>query len=112
MQIIEGEAGVQNVFHQDHISIFHGLVHIFGQPHFAGRIPPELQFLRRAGTVAVAGDSDEVESRVELDLACQIAQKNGRALEHAHKNYGLPGKIASDLSAHRGHAMRRSVRAR
>ena len=54
LQECQGKAGVENVFHEDDILFLHGLIHIFAQAYFAGRIPSALEFLRRAGPVTVA----------------------------------------------------------
>ena len=40
-----------------------------------------------------------------LQLAGQIAEKNGRALQHAQKNHRLSGEIPVDLSAHLSHTL-------
>jgi hypothetical protein len=59
-----------------------------------------------AGAVSVAGDSNEIESSVELDLSCQVTEENGGAFEDAHQDHGFPREVARDLSAHGGHTMR------
>src|SRR6202050_2986676 len=89
LQIIERETSVQNVFDEDDVAILHRLIHVLGQLHFARRIPPVLQFMSWAGTVAVARDSNEIERGVELDLARQVAEKNCGAFEDTHQNHSL-----------------------
>src|SRR5579862_4856329 len=96
------EAGVENIFDHDHVFIFHGLVDVLGQLYFASRIPSALEFLRRTGTVPVAGDADEIESGIEIDVPRQIEEKDRRAFQNADKNDRLPGKIFRDLRAQVG----------
>src|SRR5215472_17070575 len=97
LQIGEGEAGIQDVFHQNYVLVAQGMVYVFRKPHLARRIPPAFQLLSRAGTVAVARYADEIECRVKLHLPCQVAKKNRGPLEHAHEDDRLPGKVVGDL---------------
>src|SRR5581483_2807874 len=78
LQIRKRKASVEDVLDQDDISSSHRLIHIFGDANFAGGVPPFLELLRRAGTVTVAGNTDEIKGRVEVDLACEVAEENRR----------------------------------
>ena len=49
-----------------------------------------------AGT-AVAGETDELDLEVHLEVAHQIGQKNIGPLEYRHENQRLAGVIAIDL---------------
>ena len=76
---------------------------------------------RQAGTTrAVNPDDDRFDrigdqrdrlrpARVELDLAREVAEKNGRALEHAHEDDGLPVEVAGDLVRHFADAARNLI---
>src|SRR6266567_6321697 len=68
----ERQPCVENIFHHDHVLVFHGLVDVLGQLHFPSRVPSALKFLGRAGPVSVAGDADEIERGVQIDLPREI----------------------------------------
>ena len=72
-QIGEGEAGVENVFDDEHIFAFDGLIEILDELDGAGG----------ALALAVAGDGDEVEGGVDLDGAGEVGEEYGCAFEHA-----------------------------
>ncbi len=48
---------------------------------------------------AVAGNGNEVEAAVQLDLAGQVGEKDGRALQHADQHDGFAGEVGGDLRA-------------
>src|SRR5205085_12396346 len=80
---------------EDNVAIGDGLVKVFGEAHFP------------AGTraVAIAGDADEVEGGVELDVPRQVAEEDAGSLEHADKDDGLAGKIVGDLRPQLGNTL-------
>ena len=71
--------------------------------HFTSGVPSALQFLRRAGTVAVARNSNEVEGCVEIEMSRQIGEKDRRTLQNADQDDGLSLEIFRDLRAQFGH---------
>lgn len=106
LQIRECQAGVEDIFDKNHVAVFHGLIDVLSKADFAGRVPSACEFLRRAGTVAIAGDTDKVEGAIETNVAREIAEKNRSAFEHADEDDGLPGEITRDVGAHGGDALR------
>src|SRR5579871_2578232 len=98
-QISHGQAGVENVFHEDDVLFLQRLIHILGQLYFTGRVPAGLEFLTRTGTIAVAGDSDEVKGRIEVDLPCEIRKKDRGPLQHANQIDGLSRVVFGNLRA-------------
>src|SRR5262249_52098986 len=94
----ECQAGVKNIFYQDYVLVAQGVINVLCDTHFAGRVPGE--FLICAWAIAVAGNANKLESCIEVHSADQIAQKNGRAFQHANKHDRLTGGIASDLPSH------------
>ena len=68
-EIAEGEAGVEDVFDDDDVLAFDGVVDVFDELDGAGG---------DAGT-AVGGDGYEVEGVVDADGAGEVGEKDGRA---------------------------------
>ena len=93
-QIGEGEAGVENVFDDEHVLALDGLVEILDELDCAGG----------ALALAVAGDGDEVEGGVGLDGARKVDEEKRRALEHADHDQLFAVQVAGDLRAHFGDA--------
>ena len=91
-QVGQRQPSVENVFHQDDVLAFHRLVDILHQLHF-----PALLL-----GVAVAGNSDEIEAGVELDLAGKVSKKDRGALQHSDEHHRLTLKIAGDSYAELG----------
>jgi len=93
-EIAKGEAGVEDVFDQDDVVAFDGVVDVLDELDGAGG---------DAGAT-VAGDGDEVECVVDGDGAGEIGEEDGRSLEHADEHDGLAGLlvlvVGCDLAAH------------
>src|SRR6516164_10560715 len=70
------QPGIQNVFYQDDILPLHRLVYVFRDAHLARGVPAMLQFMRRAWTVAVARDADEVERCIQCEVPGEVPQKD------------------------------------
>lgn len=88
-KIAEGEAGVEDVFDDDDVLAFDGVVDILDELDGAGGDTG----------AAVAGDGDEVEGVIYGDGAGEIGEEDGCALEDADENDGLAGVFGGDLRA-------------
>jgi phosphoglycolate phosphatase-like HAD superfamily hydrolase len=88
-QIAERKAGVENVFDDDDVLAFDGVVDVLDELDGAGG---------DAGA-AVAGDGDEVECVVDLDGAGEVGEEDGCAFEDADEDDGLAGVVGGDLCA-------------
>ncbi len=75
-EVAEGEAGVEDVFDEDDVFAFDGVVDVLDELDGAGG---------DAGA-AVAGDGDEVEGVVDLDGACEVGEEDGGAFEDADED--------------------------
>jgi hypothetical protein len=51
---------------------------------------------------SVAGNRDEIEARVELDLAGEVGKKDSRALQHSDEDNRLAGKVSRDARPNLG----------
>ncbi len=83
---------LKNVFDQDHVAIGQRLVHILGDANFAERIPGGVAdgIFLGSGPVAITGDTDEVERRIERHVAGQVAEKDGCTFQNAKKMTDCP----------------------
>ncbi len=88
-KIAEGEAGVEDVFDDDDVFAFDGVVDVFDELDGAGG---------DAGA-AVAGDGDEVEGVVDLDGAGEVGEEDGCTFENPDEDDGLPFVVGGDLCA-------------
>src|SRR5215470_10420944 len=95
LQIIERQAGVENVFYEDDVAAFDRLIEVFGEAHFPAR----------ARAVTVAGDADKIETGIEIHAPGQVAEKNAGPFQHADEDDRLAGKIPRDLCAELGDAL-------
>jgi hypothetical protein len=88
---VQGQAGVDDVFDDDHVAAFDARIEVFCQAYFAGR---------RSGG-AVAGTGDEVDADVAFGGADQIAEEQEGALEDADE-VQLPGRqVVADFLGER-----------
>src|SRR6266849_998744 len=78
-EIAEGEAGVEDVFDDDDVLAFDGVVDVFDELDGSGG---------DAGA-AVTGDGDEVEGVVDADGAGEVGEEDGGAFEDADEDDGL-----------------------
>ena len=88
-EIAEGEAGVEDVFDDDDVLAFDGVVDVLDELDGAGG---------DAGA-AVAGDGDKIEGVVDLDGAGEVCEKDGCAFEDADEDDGLAFVVGGDLSS-------------
>jgi len=88
-EIAEGEAGVEDVFDDDDVLAFDGVVDVFDELDGAGG---------DAGA-AVAGDGDEVEGVVDLDGASEVGEEDGCTFEDSDEDDGLTFVVGGDLCA-------------
>eukprot|EP01156_Anaeramoeba_ignava_P016782 Anaeramoba_ignava/a628732_3.p2 GENE.a628732_3~~a628732_3.p2 ORF type:complete len:130 (-),score=3.11 a628732_3:40-429(-) len=72
---VQGQSGVDNIFHQKDIPAFKFKVGLFGEYDLAG-----------GGGAFIGGRTDEVDLMVNGNLPGQVRQKNERALEDSHKH--------------------------
>ena len=86
-EVAEGEAGVEDVFDDDDVLAFDGVVDVLDELDGAGG---------DAGA-AVAGDGDEVEGVVDLDGAGEVGEEDGCAFEDADEDDGLTLVLGGDL---------------
>src|SRR5512133_1173208 len=105
-QVSEREAGIEYVLDEDQIFVPHGMINIFGQADLTGRIPSGLQLLSWAGAIAIAGNADEIESRIQVHLASKIAEENGRSFQHSDEDDAFAAEVASDLVSDFGYTVR------
>ena len=82
-------AGIDDVFHQDHIVALDAVVQIFSDAHDSGS----------AVLVREAGNRQEIDLQGKLYVARQRGQKVHRALEHADQLHRASGIGACDLGA-------------
>lgn len=61
-QIIDGAAGIQNVFHQEHVQTLDAGIEVFHQPHLPGTV----RF------ASIAGHGHEIDRNFQIKLARQI----------------------------------------
>jgi hypothetical protein len=88
-EVAEGEAGVEDVFDEDDVLAFDGVVDVLDELDGAGG---------DAGA-AVARDSDEVEGVVDADGAGEVGEEDGGAFEDADEDDGFALVVGGDLSA-------------
>jgi hypothetical protein len=86
-QEAEGEAGVEDVFDEDDVFAFDGVVDVLDELDGSGG-----DF-----GAAVAGDGDEVEGVVDLDGAGEVGEEDGCAFEDADEDDGVSGVVGGDL---------------
>ena len=94
-QVGEGEAGIEDIFDQQHVLAFNGCVEVFDELDCAG------------GTlsVAIAGGGDKVEGGVGLYGSGKIGKKERRTLEYADHYQLFAFYITGNLRAHLDHAL-------
>src|SRR3989338_1171875 len=86
-EVVERQPGVEDVFHDDDVQVFDGVVEVLGDADFAGR--------QRA--LAVAGDGDEIHRDRQIQLPQQVGEKNARALQDADQVQRLAFEVALNL---------------
>ena len=86
-EITECKAGVEDVFDDDDVLAFDGVVDVLDELDGAGGDTG----------AAVAGDRDEVEGIVDLDGAGKIGKEDGRALQDSDEDDGLASVVGGDL---------------
>ena len=90
----ESEAGVENVFDDEDVLPFDGLVEVFDELDCAGG----------AVALAITGDGDEVECGVGLDGAGEIGEEGSSALKDTDHDELFAVEVFGDLGAHFGDA--------
>ena len=75
LQVAEGAAGVEDVFHHQHIAAFDADVEVLGDLHFPGG----------DGAGAVALDAQKIHRAVDGNLPDEIRHENPGALQNAHQ---------------------------
>ena len=88
-EIAERDAGVENVFDDDDITVFNVLAEILVDLHRA----------RGGGAVAVGRNGHKVHAAVDRHFAEQVRHENEAALQNADEQRLFPGVIAGDLRA-------------
>ena len=88
-EVAKGEAGVEDVFDDDDVLAFDGVVDVLDELDGAGGDTG----------AAVAGDRDEVEGIVDLDGTGEISEKDGCPFENSDEDNGLAGVVGSDLGS-------------
>ena len=88
-EIAKGEAGVENVFDDDDVLAFDGVVDVLDELDGAGGDTG----------AAVAGDGDEIERIVDLNGAGEIGEEDGCAFENPDKDDGLACVVGGDLGS-------------
>ena len=88
-EIAEGEAGVEDVFDDDDVLAFDGVVDVLDELDGSGG----------DSGAAVAGDGDEVEGVVDADGAGEVGEEDGGAFEDADEDDGFAGVIGGDFCA-------------
>ena len=99
LQESEREAGVEDVFDDDHVLAFQRVIDVFRKPDLAGGIPSVTELLVGSWAIPVAGNADEVKGRIQLYSPREIRQKNGSAFENAHEDDGFAFEVTGDLRA-------------
>src|ERR1700693_4563990 len=82
----QGQARIQDVFHQDNVSTPDRGVQILDQSYRTAGLDP-----------LVAGDGHEVERGLDRDTSCQVGEKNGGALQHPYQQDGFSSKVVANL---------------
>src|SRR5580692_6283373 len=88
----QGQAGIQNVFDQDHVATPDRRIQILDQSYRAGGLYP-----------LVAGDGHEVEGGLDRDAPRQVGEKDRGSLQHSYQQNGLTCEVAAYLRADFGH---------
>jgi len=86
-EVAEGEAGIEDVFDDDDVLAFDGVVDVLNELDGAGG---------DAGA-AIAGDGDEVEGVVDLNGAGEVGEEDGCAFEDTDEDDGLTVVVGGDL---------------
>src|SRR6185312_7048261 len=86
-EVVERKPGVEDVFDDDDVPAFDGVVDVFD----------ELDGAWRNARTAVAGNGDEVEGVVDLNSAGEIREKDRRSLEDTDENNGLARVLFRNL---------------
>jgi hypothetical protein len=86
-EVAEGEASVEDVFDEDDVLAFDGVVDVLD----------ELDGTGGDAGAAVTGDGDEVEGIVDPDGASEIGEEDGGAFENSDEDDGLAFVVGSDL---------------
>ena len=89
-RVLQGEAGIQNVFDDEDGSAFNADVEVLDQFHFASGI--------RA--LAIAGDGDEIERNFSAKFLREVGKKKYRAFQDTDQMQRVIGKIAPDFEGH------------
>ena len=82
-------AGVDDVFHQQHILAFDVGRKVVSQSHVTGRLGS-----------GVAGYPDELDAQGQVDVPHEVGEKNDRPFEDSDDDQRFPGQIAGDLAPH------------
>src|SRR5262245_11482686 len=89
-QILQGQPGVEDVFHnQDYLTFDAGV-----------QVLVELDLAGGFGVLAVAGYGDEINRDFPGNLSRKVGQEQYRALQNTNQKQGLAGKIRADPLAH------------
>jgi len=75
-EIAKGQTGVEDVFDDDDMLAFDGIVYVLDELDGAGG----------DARTAVAGDGNEIEGVVDLDGAGEVGEEDGRAFEDTNQN--------------------------
>jgi hypothetical protein len=86
-KVAKGEAGVEDVFDEDDVFAFDGIVDVLNELDGAGR----------DSGAAVAGDSDEVEGVIDGDSAGQVGKEDSCSFENADEDDTVSGVFGGDL---------------
>ena len=86
-EVAEGEAGVEDVFDEDDVLAFDGVVDVLDKLDGTGG---------DAGA-AVTGDGDEVEGIVDPDGASEVGEEDGGPFEDPDEDDGLAFVVGGDL---------------
>src|ERR1700722_13051788 len=84
----QGQAGIQNIFDQDHVAAPDRSIQVLDQSSRVGGLYP-----------LVAGDGHEVESRLDRDAPRQVGKKDRGSLQHSYQQNGLTCEVAAYLRA-------------
>src|SRR5580698_1991000 len=88
----QSEPSIQNVLNQDDVFSSHRGIYVLDQPHFTTMLL----------TDSVTGDGNEVEAGVQLDLAGQVSEKDGRSLQNSDQHDSFTGEVDGNLCGHCG----------
>jgi hypothetical protein len=89
-QIFQSQAGIEDVFDDEHGSAFDADVQVLDQFNFASGI----------GAFAVAGDGDEIEGNFATEFLGEVGEKKHRAFENTDEVQRIVGKVATDFAGH------------